>query len=446
MKAQLLLMGFAAPLSWAVPLVDTADEGISAPDSLVVRPSTEISPVQLRADGDWDRWWLGARFVGIALSTAGAVYNWKGLAESCMSRAQAETDADKASTGYNCVMGAILEGLAIFAGYKNAERIYTDYGAEAKVRFGMMLREGANLAQNVRDYTEWAPNFGIPPYIDIVAAGMANANRLIGRPPQAHLPQRAVRRGQNDNEFVPWTKRAEDHFSLSMGAEVRHIGTWNASHVTADGVVKRSDDAFGRSQNDHEVFALRMPQSGRDYHFAATPFEDGSGQAHLRIGFGPGPMTPQNKRWLLAAKRAVDEDVRTEPMNVDHYFQGGGFDAIVQTHADLSQGDDRPPTGDPEFMKRWAAQWACYFGRPDLGTGELPPSWDSAGMWFSVVDKKAKGTVVSGALAPYAPAPGGRGESLITSMTLEGAIEMDPTCNGPNLDVSEPWITEHDGL
>ncbi|KAK8062571.1 hypothetical protein PG997_014668 [Apiospora hydei] len=227
-----------------------------------------------------------------------------------------------------------------------------------------------------------------------------------------------------------------------MGAEVRHVGSWNGTTVSADGVAKRSDDDFGRSDHDHEVFGVRMPDSGRDLHFATTPRDDGHLQ--LRIGFGPGPMTANNRRWV---KRNGLPMAPTTTRPVDHYFTQGGFDMLVRTDAGGETTNERPDAKDPAWQKRWRAMWECYFGAPDAKTGEFPPSWESPGLWFSVVDDKAKGTVVAGAMAPFAGS--GEGErSLITSMTLEGGgdIERDDQCNGAGLDVDEPWVPEHDGL
>ena len=77
-----------------------------------------------------------------------------------------------------------------------------------------------------------------------------------------------------------------------------------------------------------------------------------------------------------------------------------------------------------------------------MKNGKFPPSWESAGLWFQVVDQKGKDTVVAGAMAPYSAG----GKSIIGIMNPEGALEADEKCTGEALNDDDSWVPEHDGL
>ncbi|KAK8062572.1 hypothetical protein PG997_014669 [Apiospora hydei] len=181
MKAQLLLMGLAAPLSLAGPLVDMADDAVSARNSSTTLSSTDLAPVQLRADlSGIKRWVLSVSYLkalGVIFGGASAVHAWKGMVQSC----QTYKDSPDASTGYDCVMASIVEATTIGLFAVSAKDQLYEWGTDAKVYLDVTLREGMGYVQRVTDFTPWAAAAGLGP-LDQRGRGGHPANQ----PPQPH--------------------------------------------------------------------------------------------------------------------------------------------------------------------------------------------------------------------------------------------------------------------
>lgn len=172
---------------------------------------------------------------------------------------------------------------------------------------------------------ETTMNTAITNYVggNVALVGPYLRSAAFGQPPP---PQ------NNARDLGRLYRRVEDRLTSKIGVEVRHIGFW-------DGTVRQNNSLSGMEKRENGngegiIPTFGLQRDGVEMHFAyygqtADKFEK------IKIGYGPGPETEENKRRIKARDLMTDLDnILAAPQYNQYYFDSGGIDMVVDANTD----------------------------------------------------------------------------------------------------------------
>ncbi|OBT63360.1 hypothetical protein VE03_07235 [Pseudogymnoascus sp. 23342-1-I1] len=171
--------------------------------------------------------------------------------------------------------------------------------------------------------------------------------------------------------------------SQTIGSPVEHLGYFDYATPSPAGTHSRRKESTTLA-----VFGLTNPH-GVPMHFSYLGKTDGI--VAFKFGLGNGTVP--------AATASGSSRVKGRESYNDQYFSGSGIDFTVTENR--SEGGELSQSGD----------WAQMF---DEVSCLMRNKMSAAGHWFQVYDNYRQGTIVGGAMAPFAP---GSHWSVISAMT-----------------------------
>ncbi|KAF7554423.1 hypothetical protein G7Z17_g2903 [Cylindrodendrum hubeiense] len=209
----------------------------------------------------------------------------------------------------------------------------------------------------------------------------------------------------------PEKRSLEDSMSTHIGAEVRHIGNWDASKHWSS--MKREE------MKETPVFATTI--RGKDIHFAVV--DDENNQTTFRVGHGPGPGTEANRKL-----RARDED---GTFYNDVYFDGGGMDYKAEIGLETNdQSMFIANEDDANWLLRqvecWVSSW-LQLSEPGLFidiSDFMSDVTDYKALNYAIYNDDQSAWLTSGVMAPFE----GDSTSIIDQVEISHGLDMNIDC------------------
>jgi hypothetical protein len=171
--------------------------------------------------------------------------------------------------------------------------------------------------------------------------------------------------------------------SQTIGSPVEHLGHFDYVAPSPNG-----KDSLREESSPLAVFGITNPH-GIPMHFSYIGKTDG----HPTFKFGLGNGT------IAAATSSSEGGVKGREAYDEQYFSGGGVDFTITENR--GEGGYLSTSGD---FAQMFDEVSCL----------MKYSMAAAGHWFQVFDEDRDGTIVGGAIAPFAP---GSHWSVISAMT-----------------------------